>query len=92
MSHAAPETLCPSCGAPINCATSAYGEAVPTPGDLSVCVYCTTVLVFCADLDVRLATEVEIDDLPSEVRAQIATVRQAVALSAFRPRNVKAKA
>jgi hypothetical protein len=37
--------LCPACGAEHDCAAGAPGAA-PLPGDLSVCLYCGTVLQF----------------------------------------------
>ena len=42
-------------------------EAVPSPGDFSVCIGCGAVLVFDALMRVRLATLDEMKDAPPEI-------------------------
>jgi hypothetical protein len=37
---------CPVCFHPLDAATCATGDARPEPGDLTVCLYCTTFLRF----------------------------------------------
>lgn len=64
---------CPQCGAPNNRATSMGSDDAPSPGDVSLCVGCGTILVFADDLSSRKPTtdeEVEILlAMPAEFRA-----------------------
>lgn len=45
-----PATLCPHCGYAMDAASSMQGEAVPDPGDWSICLRCAGVLQFDATL------------------------------------------
>jgi hypothetical protein len=45
-----PPATCPACQATLDAATdSAGGDAVPKPGDLTICIHCTEVLQFDAE-------------------------------------------
>lgn len=59
---------CPACQSKVNSATDPTGRAVPVPGDLSVCAYCSAQLVFNSDLTVRLLLRDEYDALPADVQ------------------------
>jgi hypothetical protein len=61
---------CPTCGKGLDAASSAKGHT-PRPGDASVCIYCSTALVFAEDLTLRAMTDDELEALPTEVRNQI---------------------
>lgn len=73
------ETCCPQCGMKISAATSTEGDHKPTPGDLSVCLYCATPLVFTDGLKLRKMTDLDLLALPfselRQVRAAQTTVR-----------------
>jgi hypothetical protein len=51
---------CPACHAKIAAATHATEKISPKPGDLSICLYCKTVLVFDEAVQPRRATAAEI--------------------------------
>lgn len=64
------ETSCPVCGMKIGAATSTEGDHRPKAGDLSVCLYCATPLVFTEGLKLRKMTDLDLLALPfSELRA-----------------------
>lgn len=68
--------LCPSCGSLLSAATAISNKnAVPKEGDPSVCLTCRALLVFDADLKLRLLSEAEFAALPGETRFQLATAR-----------------
>ena len=69
---------CPVCLKQFDAATSPFGDSAPTPGDLTVCIYCASFLIFEQDLRLRLMTEQEIGELPDEARIQIMRVRRAI--------------
>lgn len=48
-------TPCPTCGRGVDAATHARAE-VPKEGDVSICWYCATPLVFGPDLELRHMT------------------------------------
>lgn len=50
-----PGSLCRRCGKALD-AASGSGDAVPTPGDVSVCMYCGTLAVFTDELRLRETT------------------------------------
>lgn len=58
-----PETICPTCGNVNDAATCVEGEHSPSPGDVSVCLYCAAILIFTDELETRLPTEREMIDL-----------------------------
>jgi hypothetical protein len=76
-----PKTICPKCGGKIDAAAAVSGDRPPREGDLSVCAYCTTLSLYCADLTLRLPTPAEHQRLalnPDVMRTQIV-------LAALRP-------
>ncbi len=60
-----PKCNCPVCHADIDAATPVDGEVLmPQEGDLSVCLYCATPLMFDADLKLVKLTEEEAKKIP----------------------------
>jgi uncharacterized protein with PIN domain len=57
-----PESNCPSCGKLLDAASS-FKNAVPSPGDFSICINCGHILVFADDLTVRNPTDAEIVEI-----------------------------
>lgn len=75
MFHNHMETdYCPNCGKKLDCATC-ESEIKPEPGDISVCIYCTSFLIFNDKVKLRLLTDDEIADLPAERRSQLVMAR-----------------
>lgn len=75
-----PPVRCPACDHLVDAATSTQGEATPSPGDLSVCVYCAAVLEFADDLRLTLMTQEQVDALEPEIRAAVTSARSVVRL------------
>jgi hypothetical protein len=51
---------CPHCGVVLNCHVTPDGkDSNPLPGDATVCSVCNSILIFAADLSLRLPTEAE---------------------------------
>lgn len=66
-----PNNSCPKCSARIEFATAAPGpgmdpEASPQPGDLTICINCSTFLIFEKDLSLSLMTKELFDSLEEE--------------------------
>lgn len=60
---------CPACGTDLDAASDAEGEgAQPRPGDLSVCVHCSAILVFDEPPAVHRASDVELIELDEDQR------------------------
>jgi hypothetical protein len=60
-------SLCPHCGAKLDAATFAgKGEHTAKPGDWSICIYCTQMLVFDGDMTLRKPAEGEFETLRKE--------------------------
>jgi hypothetical protein len=55
------ENKCPVCGKLLDAATHVLGgePAEPTTGDISICLYCGTPLIFTEELSVRILTPKE---------------------------------
>ena len=73
-----PDTPCPSCGASLTAATSLDGEGGPEPGAISLCCYCGAPLVFNHDMSMRMATRVDLDELPVEQLEQVLAAQRLV--------------
>ena len=72
---------CPDCGRDVGGFTGPSGQGLrPSPGDVSVCVYCGAVLRFTDSLALRLATPWELGQLPGDVRARLAAMRVTVSM------------
>lgn len=86
-SYTCSDSRCPKCGERMNGATDPLGSAVPTPGDLSVCVYCGNVLVFNHDMTVRDATRYDVQKLTPELAWKLGLYVGAVNLKLKRQRD-----
>jgi hypothetical protein len=75
--HRVPSSLCPVCQHLIDAATAvddSPGE--PEPGDLTVCVECTSFLQFTDTMQVRLMSDKEIEHLPDLTRIWLMRARR----------------
>jgi hypothetical protein len=72
------EPRCPACGAILDGATSVdLDGAMPRPGDVSICAYCASLLVYSDELHPRFPTDAELVDItadPGVRRAQAAAL------------------
>lgn len=69
------ESRCPACLKTLDAATDPEAAANPKPGDLSVCCYCSVMLVFNTDMTSRLLRQTEFDELPADLRLRICAYR-----------------
>jgi hypothetical protein len=79
MADPLPLSRCPWCDYLMDAATNLQdAEAVPAPGDVSVCLSCASVLVFNDDLTLRGFTPAEIAALPSDIKSQLERYQRAI--------------
>lgn len=64
MSKTVPEDYCPNCGHRLN-RTSVPGpdDPVPQAGDVTVCLYCSHLMVFAEDMSLRAPNDAELIEL-----------------------------
>jgi hypothetical protein len=63
-----PPSACLSCGALNDAATGVNNDARPSPGDVTVCLYCGHIMVFSDDLLMRNPTAAEIHQIAGDPR------------------------
>ncbi len=72
-----PASACPDCGYAVDAASAVGHKTKPAPGDISVCMSCTAILTFDADLhlcriaDPDLARKVAADPYVRGIRREI---------------------
>jgi hypothetical protein len=64
--HRIPLSVCPCCGSPNNGCSSPMGGRGPRPGDVTVCLLCSTVLVFADDMTTREPTKKEAREIAGD--------------------------
>jgi hypothetical protein len=80
-----PESHCLNCGRALTRISDLRSQAVPVPGSLVVCIYCSSVMAVADDLSMRGMTDDEIDQLLADeetvgdLREMVARVRFAKA-------------
>jgi len=50
---------CLACGVQVDAVTAAFGDHTPTPGDMTLCLYCGHIMAFANDLRLRELTDAE---------------------------------
>lgn len=70
-----PTTLCPGCGTDLSAATALVDGERPAHGDYSVCVACTSMLVYTESLTVRLLEPEEFTAMDPETAELIGQIR-----------------
>jgi hypothetical protein len=73
-----PADKCSSCGYRFNATTDLTGDAVPRPGDYSICIKCGHLMVFNDDLRLREPTDAEIVEVAGD--PQMLDMQKAIAL------------
>jgi hypothetical protein len=66
-----PIMACPTCGYRMDAATPVDGDATPSPGDYTLCIFCSETLVFEKDLKVHKITPEEERAMPDDVRINL---------------------
>ena len=62
-SHPVPKSKCPDCGNRLSMASKMKGSGVPREGDVTICVFCASILFFDRGLFLRKATDSERADV-----------------------------
>lgn len=78
MSHPTTPQLCTNCGTLHNAATDVAGDALPTPGDWSICFNCGALRVFDGGGRLREPTAAELTGMELEERAQLFQAQQEI--------------
>ena len=74
MSTNVPTNHCPYCDSVLDARKEVSGQDIePTPGDYSICVYCTNFLVY--DDNLVLVKIKDDDEMPQEVLDQLTNVK-----------------
>lgn len=68
MSYQTPASSCPSCGTTVDASTSVAGDHAPSPGDVSICMYCGHLMAFADDLTLRPLTDKEMLECAGDMR------------------------
>lgn len=74
-------SACPACGAVCDGVTSTSdpdNTPLPTVGDLTICVYCSTFLQFGPDLALAVLTPAELRTLPASQQEMLWRMRRVV--------------
>jgi hypothetical protein len=74
-----PPQACPACGYVVDAASDAFGDSLPAPGDVCVCLACAAVGIYGAGLMIRLPDAGEAADVASN--RDIARVQKAIRAS-----------
>jgi len=69
-----PECICPHCKAKLD---AVHGQEMPKEGDLSICVYCSTFLVFDKNLKLSILSKKEWNKLDEDTRVALNEAREA---------------
>lgn len=69
---------CPSCNTLLDKATGAFEDAVPVPGDISVCWKCGTILNYASDMALEIMPEAKIAALDRITQMQLAKVQYGI--------------
>ena len=73
-SYTCADARCPKCREQLTGASNPFGTASPEADDLTVCAYCSAVLVFNNDLTLREAKAEDIATLEPEVATKLGMV------------------
>ena len=66
--HEIPGGVCVNCGKTVDWAFSIGSDAVPEPGDITVCGLCGHIMAFSEDLTLRELSDEEIVDVAGDER------------------------
>jgi hypothetical protein len=66
MAHQMQVQICVSCGKTLDAATLPEGEDAPSPGDISLCLYCGHLMAYADDLELRNLTDEEMHEVAGD--------------------------
>lgn len=69
---------CPTCNAVINSSTAIGEDAVPVPGDLSICFECGEYLYFESDMNLGVLPDLLFHEQDNETRYQLIKARKLI--------------
>lgn len=78
MSEQTKAQPCPKCNSLLDAATVIVGTPKPAAGDISVCAYCATILIFNSDLSHRIAKPEDVIGLPIEAMKTLCKAQRAI--------------
>lgn len=84
MTDKMPPATCPRCLRNLDAAGGVGHDARPRPDDLTVCIYCTTILAFTADFGLRPLTKRELEEMPTSEMADLRRTIDAIERSKTR--------
>jgi len=71
-----PDRACPVCNNKLDAASAINADTSPQPGDVSICFYCGSFLIYSDDMSSRLLTELEVYALDPHTKALLVETRQ----------------
>lgn len=79
-SHRHIESLCPVCKERLDAASNAdqVKSSPPECGDVSICLYCASYLIFDEDLTLQLLSVEDLLELPDEILQQLTRMRKEI--------------
>jgi len=63
---------CPVCHRDLSLTVDPVGDKLPNPGDLSICIYCTSVLLFDADMKLGICPQEILDECEGMIQKVLA--------------------
>jgi RNase P subunit RPR2 len=84
------KTVCPDCKNLLSAATSIESDesTQPRPNDLTICIYCASILIYNKDFSLRRATESDLDSLSADTLASLQKAKVAVTKRIAENRNL----
>lgn len=69
---------CPSCGHEVDVSTSVQEDAVPNPGDISLCAYCGSINMFSSDMALIELPKVLFDTFDEDTKRAVLVAQEIV--------------
>lgn len=88
--HLLEKTVCPDCKNLLSAATNiGSDESIqPKPNDLTICVYCASILIYNKDFSLRRATDSDLDSLDASTLSSLQKAKVAVTKRIIENRNL----
>lgn len=77
--HYLPERSCPNCGHALSWTTNLQDDEQPEPDDLTICLFCESVLVFDQAMALQRLTQAAYEDLDEDSQLAVTLMKQQVA-------------
>ena len=69
--HKTPSCPCPACHTVMNGAAGVTTDESPSPGDITICIECGSILKFGPDFQLELTTDDEVAGLDKDLREAV---------------------